>query len=95
MTSLQLRPFQSTARRMPAMANRLAVPGMDRVLMGATAVVLLIGTFLVWAATANNEALTGGDSTAYVRKHVVNIVMPGERSLGRVQAQETVGCLHH
>jgi len=36
-----------------------------------------LGSALVWSATASNEALTGGDSTAYVSKHVANIAIGG------------------
>lgn len=43
--------------------------------MGATAVLLVVGTLLVWSATANKEALTGGDSTAFLRKHLVNVAI--------------------
>ena len=54
---------------------RRRTPGLDWVLMGATAVLLVVGTLLVWSATANKDALTGGDSTAYLEKHLVNIAV--------------------
>ena len=36
---------------------------------------MTIGTLLVWSATASNDVLTGGDSTAYLHKHLVNILI--------------------
>ena len=55
--------------------SRRRTPGLDWVLMGATAVLLVVGTLLVWSATANKDALTGGDSTAFLRKHLVNVAI--------------------
>lgn len=49
--------------------------GLDWVLIGAVAVLSLIGALLVWSATANHDELTGGDSTAYLSKQGVNIVV--------------------
>jgi rod shape determining protein RodA len=48
---------------------------LDLVLMGAVAALLVLSTLLVWSATAHHPDLTGGDSTAFVRKHVVNIAI--------------------
>ena len=39
------------------------------------ALILVIGTLLVWSATATNDVLTAGDPTAYLHKHLVNIVI--------------------
>jgi rod shape determining protein RodA len=50
-------------------------PGIDWVLMGAVAGLLVLGTLLVWSATAPRDALTGGDPTAYLRRHVVNVAI--------------------
>jgi rod shape determining protein RodA len=50
-------------------------PGLDWVLMGAVAGLLVLGTLLVWSATAPRDALTGGDPTAYLRRHVVNVAI--------------------
>ncbi|SDR77849.1 rod shape determining protein RodA [Nocardioides scoriae] len=55
--------------------SRLVVPALDWVLMGAAGLVLVLGTLLVWSATATNDVLTGGDSTAYLHKHLVNVVI--------------------
>ena len=55
-------------------ANRGAAR-IDRVLIGVTAAILLTGTLLVWSSTSTNDALTGGDPTAYLRKQLVNVVI--------------------
>ena len=47
----------------------------DLVLSAAVAALLILSTLLVWSATAHHPELTGGDSTAFVRKHVVNIAI--------------------
>jgi len=48
---------------------------LDWVLMAAVAALLVISTLLVWSATSHRPNLTGGDSTAFVRKHLVNIAI--------------------
>jgi len=48
---------------------------LDWILLMAVAALLVLGTLLVWAATAHNDALTGGDPLAYARRHVVNIAI--------------------
>lgn len=50
-------------------------PGVDRLLIGVSVAILLIGSVLVWSSTSSNESLTGGDPTAYLRKHVINILI--------------------
>ncbi|MFS3127892.1 rod shape-determining protein RodA [Nocardioides sp. Bht2] len=49
--------------------------GLDWILMGAVAVLVLLGTLLVWSATSSREALTGGDSTAFLAKQLVNVAI--------------------
>ena len=50
-------------------------PALDWVLMRRRAVLLVaLAALLVWSATAHRVDLTGGDSTAYLRKQLVNIV---------------------
>ena len=51
----------------------LRTPGIDRVLMLAVVGLLVLGTLLVWSATAHRDDLTGGDATAYLRKQLVNV----------------------
>jgi rod shape determining protein RodA len=53
----------------------LNTPRTDWVIVLATGAILVLGTLLVWSATAHNDVLTGGHETAYLRKHLVNIAM--------------------
>ncbi len=55
--------------------SRVAVPGLDWVLLGSAAIILAIGTLLVWSATSSNDLLTRGEPTAYLHKHLVNIMI--------------------
>src|SRR6478752_3397280 len=55
--------------------SRVTFPRLDWVLFGAAGMILTIGTLLVWSATSSNEILTHGDSTAYLHKHLVNIMI--------------------
>jgi len=50
---------------------------LDWWLMGAVLALLVLGALLVWSATTHREYLTGGDSTAYLRRQLVNIVLGG------------------
>ena len=61
--------------RLAVSRSRVALPGLDWTLFGAAALILAIGTLLVWSATSSNDVLTGGDSTAYLHKHLVNILI--------------------
>ena len=56
-------------------AGLARVPQLDWALLLATAVLLALGTVLVWSATAERDALTGGDSEAFLRRHLVNIAI--------------------
>jgi rod shape determining protein RodA len=51
------------------------VPRLDWMLLLATAALLAIGTVLVWSATSERDALTGGDPEAFLRRHLVNIAI--------------------
>ncbi len=57
------------------MARR--TPQLDWVLMGATLMLLLLGTLLVWSATSSRDSLTGGDPTAFLQKQLVNLGVGG------------------
>ena len=46
---------------------------LDWWLVGAVTGLLVIGMLLVWSATLHRVDLTGGDSTAYLRKQAVNV----------------------
>ncbi len=61
--------------RLAVSRTRVAVPRLDWVLFGAAGLILTIGTLLVWSATSSNEVLTGGQPTAYLHKHLVNIMI--------------------
>jgi rod shape determining protein RodA len=53
--------------------NRL--PRLDWLLLAAVLALLAMSTLLVWSATVHRLDLTGGDSTAFLRKQLVNIVI--------------------
>jgi rod shape determining protein RodA len=53
----------------------MRVPRLDWVLMVAVLALVTLGTLLVWSATSHRVDLTGGDSTAYLRKQLVNVVI--------------------
>ncbi|WP_240311631.1 rod shape-determining protein RodA [Nocardioides houyundeii] len=56
---------------------RLRAPGLDWVLMLAVIALLVVGTTMVWSTTSSRDLLTGGDSTAYLRKQLVNLAIGG------------------
>ena len=47
----------------------------DWVLMASVLALLALSALLVWSATTHRPDLTGGDTTAYLRKQVINIVI--------------------
>jgi rod shape determining protein RodA len=55
--------------------SRTRVPRLDWLLMLAVAGLLVLGTLLVWSATAHRESLTAGDPEAYLKRHLVNIAI--------------------
>lgn len=59
----------STPRR------NLRAPGVDLILLGAVLSLLVIGSLLVWSATAPRDVLTGGNPTAFLTKQLVNIAV--------------------
>ncbi len=61
--------------RLAVSRTRVAVPRLDWVLFGSAGLILVIGTLLVWSATSSNELLTRGEPTAYLHKHLVNILI--------------------
>ncbi len=64
-----------TSRRVHVDDTRRLWQRMDWLLLSAVGMLLAFGSLLVWSATANNDALTGGDSTAYLTKHASNIAI--------------------
>ena len=61
----------STARSRSA----LKAPGLDWLLLSAVLALVLLGTLLVWSATSTRGDLTGGESTAYLTKQLVNVAI--------------------
>ena len=55
--------------------TRVRAARLDWVLMSAAAVLLALGSVLVWSATSGREDLTGGDSDAYFKRQLVNIAI--------------------
>ncbi len=55
--------------------SSLRTPGLDWLLMAATLALVVLGTLLVWSATSTRADLTGGDTTAYLRKQMVNVAI--------------------
>ncbi len=51
------------------------LPRLDWLLLAAVLALLVMSTLLVWSATAHRVDLTDGDSTAFLRKQLVNIVI--------------------
>ena len=56
-------------------SSRVKAPRLDWILMLAVAGLLVVGTLLVWSATANRDLLTGGDAQAFLKRHLVNIAI--------------------
>jgi rod shape determining protein RodA len=48
---------------------------LDWLLLGAVLLLVALSALLVWSATSHRPDLTAGDSTAYLRKQLVNIVI--------------------
>ncbi len=61
--------------RLAVSRSRVVVPRLDWPLFGAAGLILMIGTLLVWSATSSNDLLTQGQPTAYLHKHLVNILI--------------------
>jgi rod shape determining protein RodA len=51
------------------------LPRLDWLLLGAVLALLVLSALLVWSATVHRVDLTDGDSTAFLRKQLVNIVI--------------------
>ena len=75
MTVLSNRPAARPAGRPGPAAGSLRAPGLDWLLMLATLALVVLGTLLVWSATATRADLTGGDPDAYLRKQLVNVAI--------------------
>ncbi len=63
------------SRRVNVTESRSTWQRLDWLLVAAAGALLVLGTLLVWSSTAHSTALTGGNSTALVTKHLTNIVI--------------------
>ena len=67
--------MNSSATARTAGRSSLRAPGLDWLLMGASFALILLGTLLVWSATSTRNDLTGGETTAYLTKQLVNVAI--------------------
>jgi len=70
--TLPLRPGRRPAG-LPVRRRDAGWRRVDWLLVAAVATLLGLGVVLVWSATVHRVDLTGGDSTAYLRKQAVNV----------------------
>ena len=70
-----LSPGRTRSAHLPSPSSHARVPRLDWLLVLAAAVLLALGTVLVWSATAERDALTGGDPQAFLKRHLVNIAI--------------------
>ena len=62
-------------RRIHVTDSRSTWQRLDWLIVVSTAALLVAGSLLVWSATASNEALTGGNGSFYLVKHVINVTI--------------------
>ncbi len=63
------------SRRIHVTESRSTWQRLDWVVVSSTVALLIVGSLLVWSATASNAALTGGNSSFFLRKHLTNIAI--------------------
>jgi rod shape determining protein RodA len=59
----------------PETTTRVRAARLDWVLMLAVAALLVVGALLVWSATSSRTDLTGGSSTSFLTRQLVNIAI--------------------
>jgi rod shape determining protein RodA len=64
-----------TSRRIHATDSRSTWRRLDWVVIGSAGALLALGSLLVWSATTSNTALTGGNDTLFLVKHLTNITI--------------------
>jgi len=74
-TITSLSPARTPRASGPTVGSVARAARLDWWLMGAVLGLLALGTLLVFSATMHRESLTGGDTTAYLRRHLVNIML--------------------
>lgn len=62
-----------TSRRIHVTDSRSTWRRLDWLVVGSMAALLVLGSLLVWSATAGNAALSGGDGPEYIVRHLTNI----------------------
>jgi rod shape determining protein RodA len=62
-----------SSRRVNVTETRALWRRIDWMLMTSAAALLVVGSLLVWSATAGNHALTGGHPTTFLVRHLTNI----------------------
>ncbi len=64
-----------TSRRIHVTESRATWQRLDWLVVFSTAALLVVGSLLVWSATASNEALSGGHDSPYIVRHLTNIAI--------------------
>ncbi len=64
-----------TSRRIHVTERRATWQRLDWLVVCSTAALLVVGSLLVWSATASNEALSGGNDSPYIVRHLTNIAI--------------------
>ncbi len=64
-----------SSRRVNVTESRALWRRLDWILVTSAAALLVIGSLLVWSATAGNAALTGSHPTSYLVRHLTNIAI--------------------
>lgn len=64
-----------TSRRIHVTESRATWQRLDWLVVCSTAALLVVGSLLVWSATASNEALSGGNDSPYIVRHLTNIAI--------------------
>ena len=67
--------IRTSSRAVSQPGRGLRAPGLDWLLLLAVAALLVLGTLLVWSATAARSDLDGGDPQAYLRRQLVNVAI--------------------
>jgi rod shape determining protein RodA len=65
------------SRRVNVTDSRATWRRLDWVLLTSVSALLVVGSLLVWSATAGNHALTGDDRTQFLVRHLTNIAIGG------------------
>ncbi|MBA2715731.1 MAG: rod shape-determining protein RodA [Propionibacteriales bacterium] len=64
-----------TSRRIHVTESRATWQRLDWLVVFSTAALLVVGSLLVWSATASNEALSGANHSPYIVRHLTNIAI--------------------